>query len=49
MVHAGDWVDVRLLDELEARAAQPHGTYMTATVGRGRLGEVVLHRLPPRA
>ncbi len=31
------------------RRRQPHCTYMTATVDDGRLGEVVLHRLPPRA
>ena len=30
------------------RRRQPHCTYMTATVEDGRLGEVVLHRLPPR-
>jgi putative phosphoesterase len=128
VVHAGDWVDVRLLDELEARSArlvacwgnndhgelrerlpevarvevegvrlgvvhetgqaksreermsreyghshipwdtvtatglrllnpgsptdrrrQPHCTYLTATAEDGRLSDVVLHRLPPRA
>ncbi|MGW3990499.1 metallophosphoesterase family protein [Streptomyces sp. NPDC004830] len=31
------------------RRRQPHCTYMTATVTDGRLGEVELHRLPPRA
>lgn len=30
------------------RRRQPHCTYMTATVGDGRLTEVELHRLPPR-
>ena len=30
------------------RRRQPHCTYVTATVEDGRLGEVVLHRLPPR-
>ncbi|MFF7374666.1 metallophosphoesterase family protein [Streptomyces massasporeus] len=31
------------------RRRQPHCTYMTATVAEGRLTEVELHRLPPRA
>ena len=31
------------------RRRQPFCTYMTATVDHGRLGSVVLHRLPPRA
>ena len=31
------------------RRAQPHATYLTAQVDHGRLGEVVLHRLPSRA
>lgn len=31
------------------RRRQPHCTYMTAEVHDGRLGEVTLHRLPPRA
>jgi putative phosphoesterase len=31
------------------RRRQPHCTYMTATVTGGRLTEVVLHELPPRA
>ena len=31
------------------RRRQPHCTYMTATADRGELGDVVLHRLPPRA
>ncbi|GAA2543407.1 metallophosphoesterase [Streptomyces fimbriatus] len=30
------------------RRRQPHCTYMTATITGGRLGEVELHRLPPR-
>nr|WP_179519437.1 metallophosphoesterase [Nocardioides perillae] len=30
------------------RRQQPHCTYATAVVAGGRLGEVVLHRLPPR-
>ncbi|MFE0256829.1 metallophosphoesterase family protein [Streptomyces sp. NPDC059010] len=30
------------------RRRQPHCTYMTATVGEGRLTDVELHRLPPR-
>jgi putative phosphoesterase len=30
------------------RRRQPHCTYMTVAVGGGRLGEVELHRLPPR-
>lgn len=30
------------------RRRQPHCTYMTATATDGRLGEVLLHRLPPR-
>ena len=30
------------------RRRQPFCTYMTATAGGGRLGEVTLHRLPPR-
>ncbi|MFF4527182.1 metallophosphoesterase family protein [Streptomyces bluensis] len=30
------------------RRRQPHCTYMTARVTDGRLGEVRLHRLPPR-
>jgi putative phosphoesterase len=30
------------------RRRQPHCTYLTADVDRGRLAEVVLHRLPPR-
>ena len=30
------------------RRRQPHCTYMTATVSDGRLGDVVLHRLPAR-
>ncbi|MEJ8672379.1 metallophosphoesterase [Streptomyces sp. MS1.AVA.1] len=30
------------------RRRQPHCTYMTATVTEGGLGEVELHRLPPR-
>jgi putative phosphoesterase len=30
------------------RRRQPHCTYLTATVGAGRLTDVVLHRLPPR-
>lgn len=30
------------------RRRQPHCTFMTARVEEGRLGEVVLHRLPPR-
>jgi putative phosphoesterase len=31
------------------RRRQPHYTYLTATVAGGRLGDVTLHRLPPRA
>ena len=31
------------------RRRQPHCTYMTATAEDGRLNDVVLHRLPPRA
>ena len=31
------------------RRREPFCTYMTATVDRGRVGWVVLHRLPPRA
>lgn len=31
------------------RRRQPHCTYMTATAEDGRLSDVVLHRLPPRA
>jgi putative phosphoesterase len=31
------------------RRRQPHCTYMTATAAQGRLSDVVLHRLPPRA
>jgi putative phosphoesterase len=31
------------------RRRQPHCTYMTATVTRGELTDVHLHRLPPRA
>ncbi|MFD8229702.1 metallophosphoesterase family protein [Streptomyces massasporeus] len=31
------------------RRRQPHCTYMTATVAEGRLTDVELHRLPPRA
>jgi uncharacterized protein len=31
------------------RRRQPHCTYLTAGVDRGRLVDVVLHRLPPRA
>ncbi|MFM9588480.1 metallophosphoesterase family protein [Streptomyces scabiei] len=31
------------------RRRQPHCTYMTATVTRGALTDVELHRLPPRA
>ena len=30
------------------RRRQPHCTYLTASVVDGRLGDVVLHRLPPR-
>jgi putative phosphoesterase len=30
------------------RRRQPHCTYLTASVADGRLGDVVLHRLPPR-
>src|SRR5689334_8187418 len=30
------------------RRRQPHCTYMTATAADGELGDVVLHRLPPR-
>ena len=30
------------------RRRQPHCTYMTAPADKGRLSEVVLHRLPPR-
>ncbi|PRH79481.1 YfcE family phosphodiesterase [Streptomyces solincola] len=30
------------------RRRQPHCTYMTAELTGGRLGEVTLHRLPPR-
>ena len=30
------------------RRRQPHCTYMTASVDAGALGEVTLHRLPPR-
>jgi uncharacterized protein len=30
------------------RRRQPHCTYMTARIARGRLDDVVLHRLPPR-
>lgn len=30
------------------RRRQPHCTYLTATVGDGRLDDVDLHRLPPR-
>ncbi|MFF9094987.1 metallophosphoesterase family protein [Streptomyces sp. NPDC014802] len=30
------------------RRRQPHCTYLTATVADGRLGDVVLHRLPRR-
>ncbi|WP_345711633.1 YfcE family phosphodiesterase [Kineococcus glutinatus] len=30
------------------RRRQPHCTYLTATARRGRLADVVLHRLPPR-
>ncbi|MFK3984105.1 metallophosphoesterase family protein [Micromonospora sp. NPDC050397] len=30
------------------RRRQPHATYLTAEVTGGRLGGVVLHRLPPR-
>jgi putative phosphoesterase len=30
------------------RRRQPHCTYMTATAADGGLGDVVLHRLPPR-
>ncbi|HEX2176574.1 MAG TPA: metallophosphoesterase [Nocardioidaceae bacterium] len=30
------------------RRRQPHCTYMTATASHGRLGDVTLHRLPPR-
>ncbi len=30
------------------RRRQPHCTYMTAEVAGGRLGDVTLHRLPPR-
>ncbi|GGQ68505.1 metallophosphoesterase family protein [Couchioplanes azureus] len=31
------------------RRRQPHCTYMTAEIAGGRLGDVLLHRLPPRA
>jgi uncharacterized protein len=31
------------------RRREPYCTYMTATVGDGGLGDVELHRLPPRA
>ncbi|MEV6601811.1 metallophosphoesterase [Actinoplanes sp. NPDC051346] len=31
------------------RRRQPYCTYMTAEIGEGHLGEVTLHRLPPRA
>jgi uncharacterized protein len=31
------------------RRRQPHCTYLTARVQDGRLGDLVLHRLPPRA
>ncbi|MFE6553419.1 metallophosphoesterase family protein [Streptomyces sp. NPDC057746] len=31
------------------RRRQPHCAYLTATVSGGRLTDVVLHRLPPRA
>jgi putative phosphoesterase len=31
------------------RRRQPHCTYLTATAEDGRLSDVVLHRLPPRA
>lgn len=30
------------------RRRQPHCTYMTATIAKGRLRDVELHRLPPR-
>jgi putative phosphoesterase len=30
------------------RRRQPHCTYMTLTVDHGAIGDVVLHRLPPR-
>ena len=30
------------------RRRQPHCTFMTAVIAGGRLGDVVLHRLPPR-
>ncbi|MGN9918281.1 metallophosphoesterase family protein [Micromonospora palomenae] len=30
------------------RRSQPYATYLTARVAAGRLGEVELHRLPPR-
>ena len=30
------------------RRRQPHCTYMTLTVDDGAIGDVVLHRLPPR-
>ena len=30
------------------RRRQPHCTYLTLTAQRGRLENVVLHRLPPR-
>ncbi|MDC0769101.1 metallophosphoesterase family protein [Streptomyces sp. HD] len=30
------------------RRRQPHCTYLTATLGEGRLTDVELHRLPPR-
>ena len=31
------------------RRRQPHCTYLTATASEGRLGDVELHRLPPRS
>jgi predicted phosphodiesterase len=31
------------------RRRQPYCTYLTATAASGRLREVTLHRLPPRA
>ncbi|MDF1705619.1 MAG: metallophosphoesterase [Aeromicrobium sp.] len=45
-----DGTELRLLNPGSPtdRRRQPHCTYMTATAADGRLGEVELHRLPPR-
>ena len=35
VLHAGDWVDVTLLDELEARAGRVVGVYGNTATSRG--------------